>query len=204
MAFSTRLSPASCPQPPDWRPAYGPEGQGRCQRVVERNGRVARGGRRHAECSRSIHQGAVSMALAVQRFNRPRQLALFPGSTSGRSPARFARRSAPLQRLPRPSVALCARCRAKEARYGFRRGDSPDRPSTLCFECFLLEISRRPATSARPERESVMQKKTALEQTLRELDLRRRRAQIAARRALASSQPPVVGLLAWPRGRAAV
>ena len=40
---------------------------------------------------------------------------------------------------------LCAACREKEARYGFRDDRNPavDRPRTLCFECFRVEITRR-------------------------------------------------------------
>jgi hypothetical protein len=43
----------------------------------------------------------------------------------------------------------------KEARYGLRNDEQTDRPRSFCFECFLLELQGR-----------------------------RRRAQIAARRAL--------------------
>ena len=41
---------------------------------------------------------------------------------------------------------LCASCRAREARYGFRtQADDPlvERPRTLCFECFRVEMTRR-------------------------------------------------------------
>lgn len=82
---------------------------------------------------------------------------------------------------------LCAGCRAKEARYGFRAEDDPmaDRPRTLCFECFRVEISRRQAIAARLARGwNAEQVALPLEDTLRELTRRRRRAQIAARRAL--------------------
>jgi len=89
---------------------------------------------------------------------------------------------------PRPKVArppqpphLCASCQAKEARYGFRRVDDDpllDRPRTLCFECFRLEIKRRQEAAA------AVQVRLPLEQTLDALNLRRRRAQIAARRAV--------------------
>ena len=40
---------------------------------------------------------------------------------------------------------MCAGCRAHEARYGFRdEHDDPtsERPRTLCFECFRVEIGR--------------------------------------------------------------
>ena len=89
---------------------------------------------------------------------------------------------------PRPKVdrspqapLLCASCQAKEARYGFRpKDDDPllDRPRTLCFECFRVEIRRR------QEAASAVQARLPLEQTLDALSLRRRRAQIAARHAL--------------------
>jgi hypothetical protein len=83
---------------------------------------------------------------------------------------------------PRP--VLCAACRAHEARYGFRGdGDDPqvERPRTLCFECFRVEIARR------QEAAQAVQVRLPLEETLEALSLRRRRAQIAARRALAVS-----------------
>jgi hypothetical protein len=97
---------------------------------------------------------------------------------------------------------LCAACRAREARYGFRGdADDPqaDRPRTLCFECFRAEIARRQeaaqAVQGRlplaPHRAGpgggVRDGDPALKQTLDSLSRRRRRAQIAARRALAVS-----------------
>ena len=87
---------------------------------------------------------------------------------------------------PRPKVArppqtprLCASCQAKEARYGFRPTDDDpmlDRPRTLCFACFRVEIARR--------QEAAVQARLPLEHTLEALSLRRRRAQIVARHAL--------------------
>ena len=83
---------------------------------------------------------------------------------------------------------VCAGCRAREVRYGFRQeGDDPivDRPRTLCFECFRVEISRRQAVAARLARGwDATQVRLPLEETLRDLARRRRRAQIAARHAL--------------------
>ena len=78
---------------------------------------------------------------------------------------------------------LCAGCREREARYGFQDPDDPllERPRTLCFECFRVEIARR------QEAAQVVQVRLPLEETLDALNLRRRRAQIAARRALAVS-----------------
>jgi hypothetical protein len=83
-----------------------------------------------------------------------------------------------------PKKVLCAACQAHEARYGFRGdGDDPqvERPRTLCFECFRVEIARR------QEAAQAVQVRLPLEDTLEALSLRRRRAQIAARRALAVS-----------------
>ena len=84
---------------------------------------------------------------------------------------------------------LCAACQSREARYGFR-GDAgdlqADRPRTLCFDCFRAEIARR------QEAAQAVQGRLPLEQTLDALSLRRRRAQIAARRALAPA-PAVSG-----------
>jgi hypothetical protein len=76
---------------------------------------------------------------------------------------------------------LCASCHAREARYGFRAvQDDPqiDRPRTLCFDCFRLEMARR-QDAAR-----AVQTALPLEKRLDAIDRRRRRAQIAARRAL--------------------
>ena len=82
---------------------------------------------------------------------------------------------------------LCAGCRDKEARYGFRDEQDPaaDRPRTLCFECFRVEVGRRQAVAARMARGwNATQASLPLADTLQRLDLRRRRAQIAARHAL--------------------
>jgi hypothetical protein len=84
---------------------------------------------------------------------------------------------------------LCAACRNREARYGFTDPGSEEgrdsRPSTLCFECFRMELSRRRAVAARFARGwSGEQAPLPLEETLRSLSLRRRRAQIAARHAI--------------------
>lgn len=91
--------------------------------------------------------------------------------------------------LPQARVRLCAACRASEARYGFRESaeGNPlvDRPRTLCFECFRVEITRRQAVAARLARGwNATQTDLPLSDTLDRLDWRRRRAQIAARHAL--------------------
>ena len=109
------------------------------------------------------------------------QLALYQGPSTA-TPATLARLS------PQPRVRLCAGCRTKEARYGFRDADDDplvDRPRTLCFECFRVEISRRQAVAARLARGwNATQTSLPLTETLQRLDRRRRRAQIAARHAL--------------------
>ena len=87
---------------------------------------------------------------------------------------------------------LCAACQAREARYGFRAdGDDPqvDRPRTLCFECFRVEIARR------QEAAQAVQVRLPLEETLDALSRRRRRAQIAARHALGRQRPLNVSAL---------
>src|SRR5688572_6320199 len=91
-----------------------------------------------------------------------------------------------------PGQPLCAGCRAREARYGFRDehdGDpTVERPRTLCFDCFRAEIGRRQAVAARLARGwNATQVTLPLEQTLESLRRRRRRAQIAARHALEAS-----------------
>ncbi len=115
------------------------------------------------------------------------QLALYEESTPATLPAERRRDATP---------PLCAACRAREARYGFRdEYDDPQtpRPRTLCFECFRVEISRRQAVAARMARGwnatqvTLPLGKTPLEKTLETLDRRRRKAQIAARHALAVS-----------------
>jgi len=81
----------------------------------------------------------------------------------------------------------CAGCREKEARYGFRTDDDPlaDRPCALCFSCFRAEMARRQAVADRLRQGwNAEQVGLPLQHTLDELTRRRRRAQIAARRAL--------------------
>lgn len=101
----------------------------------------------------------------------------------------------PAPAAPRPRVrrgtgrrAMCAGCRAREARYGFSDDEQPDlegRPRALCFECFRLELDRRQAVRARLARGwHAQQVGLPLDERLRELTRRRRRAQIAARHAL--------------------
>lgn len=80
---------------------------------------------------------------------------------------------------------VCAGCRAREARYGFGEDPTVDRPRTLCFECFRMELSRRAAVAAQLARGwNARPVRLPLAATLESLDRRRRRAQIAARRAL--------------------
>ena len=121
------------------------------------------------------------MAQALREVNDGQQLALYGrGVTRPRT-------------VPRPDTArpqLCAGCRAREARYGFRDEAHPlaDRPQTLCFDCFRMEIARRQAVAAQLARGwNASQVRLPLDDTLKELSLRRRRAQIAARHALEQS-----------------
>lgn len=111
------------------------------------------------------------------------QLGLYDKGRADRPvPVRVApRRVAPQSGKP------CAGCRSREARYGFRDQEGLSRPRTLCFECFRMEIDRRQRVAAQLARGwNAEQVSLPLADTLRELDLRRRRAQIAARKALAS------------------
>jgi hypothetical protein len=119
----------------------------------------------------------AAQALAVEQG----QIELYDGGAQPQRPA------------PASSPKLCAGCRAKEARYGFQReaGNNPvaglggGRPNTLCFECFRMEIDRRQRVAAQLARGwNAEQVGLPLADTLKELDLRRRRAQIAARHAL--------------------
>ena len=82
---------------------------------------------------------------------------------------------------------LCAACQAREARYGFQDQENPtlDRPRTLCFECFRMEIDRRQEMADRLARSGkAEQPRLPLEEKLDELRVRRQRAQIAARHAV--------------------
>ncbi len=109
------------------------------------------------------------------------QLALYGGSQA-RVRVRPSRRSAERQ------APLCAGCRTREARYGFRdQGDDPAalRPRTLCFDCFRMEVTWRQDVAARMARGwNGEQTQLPLEARLSALTRRRRRAQIAARHAL--------------------
>ena|SRR5258707_11104021 len=84
---------------------------------------------------------------------------------------------------------MCAACRAHEARYGFYDSPNDDplvgRPSTLCFDCFRMEIDRRQAVATQLARGwNATQASLPLADTLDAAARRRRRAQIAARHAL--------------------
>jgi hypothetical protein len=121
---------------------------------------------------------AAAQGLAVEAG----QIELYDGTTP-------RRRALP----PRPTAKLCAGCRAKEARYGFQHeagfdpsaGLGAGRPNTLCFECFRMELDRRQRVAAQLARGwNAEQVRLPLADTLKELDVRRRRAQIAARHAI--------------------
>lgn len=119
-------------------------------------------------------------AHAFQQTDSAEQLALYEASKPAavRSPRARAGEYTP----------MCAACRAHEARYGFM--DSHDdplvgRPTTLCFDCFRMEIDRRQAAAAQLARGwNATQASLPLAGKLDALSRRRRRAQIAARRAL--------------------
>ena len=123
------------------------------------------------------------MAQAAQHTTQEQQLGFFGGMTET-APAEAPRRTV----VARHGAPLCAGCRAKEARYGFRRHDddpTTERPRTLCFECFRVELAHRQDISARLARGwNASQVPLPLEDKLNELTRRRRRAQIAARHAL--------------------
>jgi hypothetical protein len=113
---------------------------------------------------------AVSYPTQDQVRHSTRQLGLYGGTRAARSAAAAAAR-------------LCAGCRAKEARYGFREDDRDERPRTLCFECFRMELDFRQRVAAQLARGwNAQQAPLPLAATLNELSLRRRRAQIAANR----------------------
>jgi hypothetical protein len=124
------------------------------------------------------------MALMAQALRQDvGQLALY-GRTGG-----APRRTRPVARVEADAhPPMCAGCRTREARYGFRE-DSDDpaavRPRTLCFDCFRMEVTWRQDVADRMARGwTGRQVSLPLEDTLKALTLRRRRAQIAARHAL--------------------
>jgi hypothetical protein len=125
------------------------------------------------------------MAQALPQMDQGQQLALHDGWTSGERGARLRRSGVA---APASRTVLCAGCREKEARYGFRdEEDDPtrERPRTLCFSCFRVELTRRQVVKARLARGwNAQQVSLPLEETLKQLTHRRRQAQIAARRAL--------------------
>ena len=110
-------------------------------------------------------------ADALQRTDTTSQLPLY-------EPAIRARQV-------RPARPVCAGCRAREARYGFRVEGRFERPRTLCFDCFRIELTRRQMVAERMARGwNASQVRLPLAETLEAVSLRRRRAQIAARKAL--------------------
>ena len=126
----------------------------------------------------------MAQAQALQHSDSDQQLAL----QGLRWPARRPSVRAFVDTHDRHS-RLCAGCRAKEARYGFRaegvEAAGDDRPRTLCFDCFRIEIDRRRRAAEQLARGwNAAQVGLPLEDTLNELSRRRRRAQIAARHAL--------------------
>jgi len=114
------------------------------------------------------------------------QLALYDGSDRRMAMRPRRREAGPDARVgPR----MCAACRAREARYGFRDREDDDptveRPNTLCFDCFRMEMDRRRAAAEQLARGwNATQAELPLAGTLDAATRRRRRAQIAARHAL--------------------
>jgi hypothetical protein len=137
--------------------------------------------------------GEAAMAYAVEQVHTIKGTG---SESTGRDDQQLAlsetwmRARAAAMRRASMEPPLCAGCRAREARYGFRQDDQDplERPRTLCFECFRMELARRQAAAAQLARGwNAEQEPLPLEDTLSALDRRRRRAQIAARRALGSS-----------------
>ena len=109
------------------------------------------------------------------------QLALYGGSVA-------KARVRPTSRSTERQAPLCAGCRTREARYGFRdRDEDPSalRPRTVGGVCLRLVVPWREDVAARLARGwNAQQAQLPLEATLSALTRRRRRAQIAARHAL--------------------
>ena len=88
----------------------------------------------------------------------------------------------------RTETRMCAACQAREARYGFRDREDDDptveRPNTLCFDCFRMEMDRRRAVAEQIARGwNAKQAELPLAGTLDTLTRRRRRARRIASRA---------------------
>jgi len=131
------------------------------------------------------------MAQALPQVDEGQQLALHDGwmAKLRRAHLRASRYGGQAGiGAPASRAVLCAGCREREARYGFRDDDddpTTERPRTLCFSCFRVELTRRQAVKARLARGwNAQQVSLPLEETLKQLSYRRRRAQIAARHAL--------------------
>src|SRR5215217_3239986 len=100
----------------------------------------------------SVNTGDVSRASSAEPTHHEKQeeLGMFGAVTEGASRPQVSLRRHRLSSKQR--APLCAGCRAKEARYGFLRdGDDPttERPQTLCFECFRVELGYRQDINAR-------------------------------------------------------
>ena len=88
-------------------------------------------------------------------------------------------------RRSQPACPMCHGCRDKEARYGFRAEEQLERPRTLCFNCFRIELDRRQAVTTQLARGwNAFQVRLPLTSTIEATVRRRRFAQIAARKAL--------------------
>jgi len=114
------------------------------------------------------------------------QLALYDGTDRRIANRPRRHHSGQREESERP---LCAACREREARYGFRdrTDDDPtvERPRTLCFDCFRMEMDRRRAAAQMLARGwNATQPDLPLAGKIEEAHRRRRRAQIAARHAL--------------------
>src|SRR5687767_15759493 len=131
-------------------------------------------------------RGDLAMAYGMTEA-RGGQLALNLPERSGERRL-IARRDRDAGSARGRTAPLCAGCRLHEARYGFRVDDADPadaRPRTLCFSCFRAELDYRQAVAVQLARGwDAEQARLPLDDTLRELTRRRRRAQIAARHAL--------------------
>ena len=124
------------------------------------------------------------MQLALYEAGRPGEVGR-AGEASRREVRRDARHQ-PQTPYPPHSSRLCAACREREARYGFRDEHAGvERPRTLCFDCFRMEMDRRRIVAAQLARGwNATQKELPLADKLETFARRRGRAQIAARHAL--------------------
>jgi hypothetical protein len=106
------------------------------------------------------------------------------------------------RRLIRVGTRLCLACGERRALFSYRGAVKADHDHNLCFECFRAESNRlrarglatwadrAPLPVVAPTPSRMIGDRAGL---MDDLQARRRRAQIAARRAIEAPEPPALG-----------